>query len=134
VFVYDSVGRLLLQRRAAHKYHSGGVWTNTCCSHPRPGEPVAAAAARRLSEEMGFECALEPAFGFLYRAELGNGLVEHEYDHVFRGRFDGEPRPDPAEVAGWRWETPEAVRAELAARPQAFSAWFPIAFEKLHSR
>jgi isopentenyl-diphosphate delta-isomerase len=134
VFLYDAAGRMLLQQRAPGKYHSGGLWTNTCCSHPRPGEDTAAAAARRLREEMGVTCPLEPAFEFVYRACLPNGLVEHERDHVFVGRFDGAPRPDPAEVADWRWATVDDVRAEQSAAPERFSAWFRIAFEKLHGR
>ncbi len=134
VFLYDSAGRMLLQQRAHAKYHSGGLWTNTCCSHPRPGEQTAAAAARRLREEMGVSCPLEPAFEFVYRAAFANGLVEHEYDHVFVGRFEGSPRPDPAEVADWRWAGIEELRAEQARTPERFSAWFRIAFEKLHGR
>lgn len=134
VFLYDAAGRMLLQQRAHGKYHSGGLWTNTCCSHPRPGEDTPAAAARRLREEMGVDCRLAPAFQFVYHAPFDNGLVEHEYDHVFVGRFDGEPRPDPAEVADWRWAGVDELREELAAAPERFSAWFRIAFEKLHER
>ena len=103
VFVLNARGEMLLQRRASAKYHSGGLWTNACCSHPRPGEPVDAAARRRLREEMGIDCALEPAFAFTYRAEVGGGLVEHEYDHVFLARYDGDPAPSADEVDGWRW-------------------------------
>jgi isopentenyl-diphosphate delta-isomerase len=126
VFVADSAGRLLLQRRAAGKYHSGGQWTNTCCSHPRPGEPVDAAARRRLAEEMGMECELLPAFRFVYRADVGGGLTEAEYDHVFVGRFDGEPSPNPDEVDGWRWASLRELAAELAAEPERFTPWFRI--------
>jgi isopentenyl-diphosphate Delta-isomerase len=130
VFVFDRAGRLLLQRRALSKYHSGGLWSNTCCSHPRPGETVAAAARRRLAEEMSFDCELRPAFEFLYRAELGGGLTEHEYDHVFVGSFDGEPRPDPSEVGDWRWIGWEELREDLAARPQRYSYWLRLALER----
>ena len=91
IFVFDDADRLLLQRRALRKYHSGGLWSNTCCSHPRPGEQVLDAAHRRLREEMGFDCALDTAFSFVYRAELEGGLVEHEYDHVLLGRLAGDP-------------------------------------------
>src|SRR5205085_4273578 len=103
IFIFDADKRLLLQKRAQTKYHSAGLWSNTACGHPRPGEPTEAAAHRRLREEMRFDCALRPAFQFLYRAELSGGLVEHEYDHVFVGEFDDEPVPDRAEVEDWRW-------------------------------
>jgi isopentenyl-diphosphate delta-isomerase len=133
VFVFDARGRMLLQRRAAGKYHSGGLWSNTCCSHPRPGEEVDAAARRRLREEMGFECPLEEAFCFVYRADVGGGLTEHEYDHVYVGRFDGQPRPDPAEVEGWRWMEVDEVRREMEARPGDFTFWFRTAFAEVLS-
>ncbi|MBI4563885.1 MAG: isopentenyl-diphosphate Delta-isomerase [Planctomycetes bacterium] len=123
VFVVDRMGRLLLQRRASGKYHSGGKWANTCCGHPRLGEPVERAAARRLREEMGLACALDHAGRFLYRAELPGGLVEHEVDHVFVGRFDGDPRPDPSEVEEWRWAGLEALEAEIEADPGRFAVW-----------
>lgn len=126
VFVINGEGQMLLQRRAAAKYHSPGLWTNTCCSHPRPGEDVDAAARRRLREEMGFDCEMEPAFSFVYRADVGQGLTEHEFDHVFLGRWDGEPNPEPGEVDGWRWASPEAIEAEVRADPEAFTPWFRI--------
>jgi isopentenyl-diphosphate Delta-isomerase len=134
VFVFDAAGRMLLQQRASDKYHSGGLWSNTCCSHPRPGEETAAAARRRLLEEMGFLCPLEPAYSFTYRADVGDGLVEHEYDHVFIGRFDGEPAPDPAEVEGWRWAAPAELERELREEPGRFTEWFRIAFDELRAR
>ena len=134
VFVYDDAGRLLLQRRQRAKYHSGGLWSNTCCSHPRPGESTAAAAHRRLVEEMGFDCPLETAFTFVYRADVGGGLIEHEYDHVFVGRWRGEPVPDPTEVEEWRWADPAALRVELRARPDRFTSWFHIAYAELRAR
>jgi isopentenyl-diphosphate Delta-isomerase len=127
VFVLNSRGELLLQRRADAKYHCGGLWTNSCCGHPRAGEPVAAAAHRRLREEMGFDCDLAPAGSFVYRAELGNGLVEHEYDHVFVGRHELDPRPDPAEVGEWRWQKPAAALAEAEVHPERFTPWFGLA-------
>jgi isopentenyl-diphosphate Delta-isomerase len=123
VFLFDGRGRLLLQRRALAKYHSGGLWTNTCCGHPRPGESVTDAAGRRLREEMGIACALRPAGAFRYRARLGE-LEEHEFDHVLVGRFDGDPRPAPDEVADWRWVEPDAAARELAEAPDRFTAWF----------
>jgi len=126
VIVRDGCGRLLLQKRASGKYHSGGLWTNTCCGHPRPGEPVSKAAARRLREEMGVACALVPVMTTTYRAEVGNGLIEHELVHVFGGRSDGPIRPDPGEAEGFAWVSPEALAQDLAATPERFSTWFKL--------
>jgi isopentenyl-diphosphate delta-isomerase len=126
VFVRDHRGRVLLQQRAAGKYHSAGLWTNTCCGHPRAGEETVAAAARRLGEEMGFSCDLVPLYATLYRAELSNGLIEHEFVHVFGGDFDGEPRPDPEEVSAWRWVTLDEIAAGVDSAPRAYSEWFRI--------
>lgn len=123
-FVFDAAGRLLLQRRADTKYHCAGLWSNTCCGHPRPGEDVVEAAERRLFEEMGFRATLRHIGTFTYRAEVGEGLVEHEFDHVLVGTFDGAPAPDPAEVGAWRWLAAEATLAECAAHPEAFTPWF----------
>ena len=127
VFVFDARGRVLLQRRAEGKYHSGGLWANTCCSHPRPGEATGAAAQRRLHEEMGIACELTHAVTFTYRADVAAGLVEHEVDHVFTGRFDGTPNPDAAEVSDFAWHDPEELRAAIAAAPARFAAWLPLA-------
>jgi isopentenyl-diphosphate delta-isomerase len=130
VFVYNSVGDLLLQRRALHKYHSGGLWTNTCCSHPRPGEANHAAAKRRLKEEMGFECTLMKAFTFLYHQEVGE-LTEHELDHVFIGSFDGVPVIDPEEVAEWRFVSIEDLQHEMASNPENFTVWFRLCLDRV---
>ncbi len=124
VSIRDSEGRLLLQKRALSKYHSGGLWTNTCCGHPRLGEAVSAAASRRLMEEMGFDCPLTPLFRTRYRAAVSNDLVENEFVHVFGGRFDGMPRPSPSEVEDWRWETVATIIADVAYRPECYSVWF----------
>jgi isopentenyl-diphosphate delta-isomerase len=123
VVLFDPRGRMLLQRRARSKYHSGGLWTNTCCGHPRPDETLVAAARRRLAEEMGVSCDLRPVGAFTYRARIGE-LEEHEYDHVLVGRFDGAPRPAASEVEDWRWVDPAAAAAELAEAPARFTVWF----------
>lgn len=128
VFVFNDQGQLLLQRRALQKYHFGGLWTNTCCSHPRPGETTVAAAQRRLTEELGFTVPLVAQGHFVYRAhDPKSDLTEHELDHVFYGNFSGEPVPSPEEVMDWRWQTLEAVEAELHAYPERFTPWFPLA-------
>jgi isopentenyl-diphosphate Delta-isomerase len=129
VFVFDRDGRLLLQRRAEHKYHSGGLWSNSCCGHPRPGEAVHLAARRRLEEEMGFTCELREVSAFRYRAEVGGGLVEHEFDHVFVGEFDGTVAASPDEVAEWRWIGAAEVEAERSRHPERFTPWFHPAWE-----
>ncbi len=134
IFVFDAADRLLLQRRAVGKYHSGGLWSNTCCSHPRAGESLLDAAHRRLREEMGFDCPLAPVFGFVYRAALDGGLVEHEYDHVVVGQFQGSPTPDKREVDDWKWERVPDIRSRLAKDPNAFTAWFELALDGLLAR
>ncbi len=129
VFVFDAEKRLLLQKRARSKYHSAGLWSNTACGHPRPGEATVEAARRRLREEMGFDCELRRAFGFLYRAEFDNRIVEHEYDHVFVGRFDGAPAPDSSEVEAWRWSSVGQLRRDLSERPREYSYWLSVALD-----
>ena len=131
VMLLDSQNRLLLQRRAFAKYHSGGRWANTCCGHPRDGESVVDAAERRLTEEMGIACALTAAGSFIYRADVGNGLVEHELDHLLIGRFDGDPVPTKSEVVEWRWSSLDDLKRDLAANPQIYTAWLPDALEAL---
>jgi isopentenyl-diphosphate delta-isomerase len=123
VFVFDGKGRLLLQRRADEKYHSGGLWSNTCCGHPTPGETPIVAAHRRLGEEMGFDCCLDWCGVFVYRAPVGGGLIEHEYDHLFVGRAGADPRPDPREVSAWRWASIPRLCHDLAGRPNVYTAW-----------
>lgn len=129
IFVFDSGGRLLLQRRAKAKYHSGGLWSNTCCGHPRPGETTIEAASRRLREEMNFVCELRPAFEFIYRAEFENGLTEHEYDQVLVGEFDGAFEPDKSEVEGWKWIAPDELQGALSERPEDYTYWLRAALE-----
>jgi isopentenyl-diphosphate delta-isomerase len=124
VIVWDSAGRLLLQKRHFRKYHSGGLWTNAVCGHPRPGEDILAAALRRLEEEMGFTCPLESLGAMRYRAELDQGMIEHEMVHVFRGLYDGAVVPNPLEAEGYQWAGLDEMRADVAAMPHRFSAWF----------
>jgi isopentenyl-diphosphate Delta-isomerase len=128
VFIMNARREVLLQRRSAAKYHSGGLWSNTACGHPRPGENPEVAARRRLGEEMGIACALTKAFDFTYSVELRQGLAEHEFDHVFVGHWDGTPTPDPNEVDAWGWHGADAIDAALRERPASFSAWFPMAW------
>ncbi|MBK8226197.1 MAG: isopentenyl-diphosphate Delta-isomerase [Flavobacteriales bacterium] len=123
VFLFDDQGRLLLQRRSPGKYHSAGLWTNTCCSHPRPGEPVAVAARRRLVEEMGISVEVEHRFSFLYKARFDNGLHEHELDHVFFGSFSGRPNPAADEADGWDYLHPDRLGADLEAHPERYTVW-----------
>ncbi len=123
VFVFDAGGRLLLQQRASAKYHSGGLWSNTCCSHPRPEEDSLGAAKRRLWEEMGVACELSKAFEFTYRAKLDNQLVEHEYDHVYFGRYDGLPVLNRDEADDWRWVEMSQLSADVERNPGAYSYW-----------
>lgn len=125
VFIFDGTGRLLIQKRAERKYHSGGLWSNTCCSHPHPDESPDTAAQRRLHEEMGFFCELTPAFHFTYRAPVGTDLTEHEYDHVFVGYVDEATiRPDPNEVAEWAWVSPSSLQKMVATHPEQYTVWF----------
>lgn len=128
VFIFDEKGRMLLQQRAKTKYHSPGLWTNTCCSHPQPGEDTLQSATKRLKEEMGFETKLSPLFTFTYRAEFENGLIEHEFDHVFVGTYSGKVSPNPDEVMSYRFQTIEEIASELKSHPGNFTAWFRIAF------
>lgn len=132
-FVFNSKGELLLQQRAHSKYHSGGLWTNTCCSHPRLGESVEVAAERRLLEEMGMTCSFDSQFSFVYKATLDDGLIEHELDHVLVGYTDEHPIPNPNEVASWRYISIDAVRDEIGADESKFTTWFKICFDQVHS-
>jgi isopentenyl-diphosphate delta-isomerase len=131
VFIFNASGEMLLQRRALTKYHSGGLWTNACCSHPRPGESVEAAATRRLQEELGFVAPLEPAFSFTYHAPFDNGLTEYEFDHVLTGSYDGDIQPVPEEVCDVCYLSMDEIRADLVDHPEKYTAWFRIAFPKL---
>ncbi len=131
VLVFNSEGKLLLQRRATAKYHSGGLWTNTCCSHPMPGENTLEAAHRRLKEEMGFDCPLQYSHHFIYRAELDQGLIEHELDHIFIGKYDGIVIPDRNEVSDYRFESLHHLQEEVQQSPEMFTPWFIIILKNI---
>ncbi|MEO6329318.1 MAG: isopentenyl-diphosphate Delta-isomerase [Ginsengibacter sp.] len=133
IFIFNSKGEMLLQQRAVGKYHNGELWTNTCCSHPAPGELTYAAANRRLKEEMGFTTHLEKAFDFTYKASFENGLTEHEFDHVFIGHYDGEIKVNRSEVKDYCFKTTEELESLLQNHPKKFTAWFKIAFPKLEA-
>ena len=124
VIIWDSAERLLLQQRSASKYHSGGLWTNACCGHPRPGEDCTAAAQRRLRQEMGFDCPLVALGTIRYRAELDHDMIEHEIVHVFHGVHDGAIAPDPEEAQAYRWAATQDVQADALASPERYTAWF----------
>ncbi|MCC8089025.1 MAG: isopentenyl-diphosphate Delta-isomerase [Rikenellaceae bacterium] len=126
VLIFNENGELLLQRRALDKYHSGGLWTNTCCSHPLPGESTETAAMRRLSEEMGMVADLEFSGSFIYRAALDNGLIEHEYDHIYTGVSDDLPNPDPAEVAEFMYLGIPELLISISEEPWRYTEWFKI--------
>jgi isopentenyl-diphosphate delta-isomerase len=131
VFLADSDGRLLLQGRSPAKYHSGGLWSNACCGHPRAGETNLAAARRRLGEEMGLEADLRHAGRLSYRAALSHGWYENEIVHLFIGRSDAAPQPDPNEVSRWRHVEPQRLASECASSPEAFTQWFRIYMERV---
>jgi isopentenyl-diphosphate delta-isomerase len=131
VFILNDAGEMLLHQRALDKYHSGGLWTNACCSHPLPGETVTQAAHRRLLEEMGFDCPLSELFQFTYRTDFDNGLIEHEYDHVLVGTYNGTINPNPQEVNDFRFIPVETVTRLLQEQPAQFTSWFRLAFPKV---
>lgn len=131
VFIYNNKGEMLLQQRADAKYHSAGLWTNACCSHPLPGEDLVTAANRRLKEELGIQADLTSVFSFIYRADLENGLIEHEFDHVLVGVCNDDPVLNPDEVKACRWLSDESICKLLEETPENFTAWFKIAFPML---
>lgn len=130
VFVINKNNELMLQRRALGKYHSPGLWTNTCCSHPRVGETYSDGAHRRLIEEMGFDCELKDIFSFIYKAPFDNGLTEHELDHVFVGYCETEPVINTDEVDSWKWIAIDELKQDIKNNPQDYTVWFKIIFEK----
>lgn len=133
IFIFNNKGQMLLQQRALNKYHSGGLWTNTCCSHPYPGESTEQAAIRRLQEEMGFETPMTKAFSFIYQASFDNGLTEYEYDHVFIGAYDGAVNPNKDEVHSYCYKSFDEIRNDLQQTPEKYTEWFKIALPQLAS-
>ncbi|UPT68053.1 MAG: isopentenyl-diphosphate Delta-isomerase [Sphingobacteriales bacterium JAD_PAG50586_3] len=131
VVIYNSQGQMLLQQRAAGKYHSPMLWTNACCGHPRPGEETIDAAKRRLKEENGFTCDLKESFVFKYKAAFENGLTEHEIDHVFTGYYDGEIPFNPAEANAVEWLDMKDITARIAENPDNFTVWFKILLQEM---
>ena len=134
VFVFNKKGELLLQQRALDKYHSPGLWTNTCCSHQRDGESNIEAGKRRLEEEMGFNCDLEEMFWFVYKAAFDNGLTEHELDHVMIGHYDQDPKINKEEVASYKWMLLEDVKEDIDSHPELYTEWFKIIFKEYDQR
>ncbi|MBL7472753.1 isopentenyl-diphosphate Delta-isomerase [Robertkochia sediminum] len=133
VFVFNDKGETMIQQRALHKYHSPGLWTNTCCSHQREGETNIQAGKRRLMEEMGFTTELQEVFSFIYKAPFDNGLTEHELDHVMIGKYTDAPEINPDEVADWKWMSLEDIKSDMQDHPENYTAWFRIIFEKFYA-
>jgi len=133
VFIFNDDNELLLQQRAYSKYHSGGLWTNTCCSHPRDKEGIVDAGKRRLVEEMGFSCDIDWVFSFIYKAELDNELTEHELDHVLVGNYNQPPKPNPDEVESWKFVDLKWLEQDLLENPDNYTVWFQKIFERVKS-
>ncbi len=132
VLISNHKGQVLLQKRAKEKYHSPGLWSNTCCSHPRPNCDIVAEAKRRLKEEMGIACELKEAFTFIYKTQVGN-MIENEFDHVFVGKFDGTPSPNPEEVESWKWVDLQELEKDVEDNPDKYAYWFKLIIKKLKS-
>ncbi|TDS17418.1 isopentenyl-diphosphate Delta-isomerase [Sphingobacterium paludis] len=124
IFILNARGEMLIHKRASTKYHGGGLWTNACCSHPQPGDNLLESALERLDYEMGMRCELKEMFSFIYKGEVENGLIEHEFDHVFFGYFEGLPQPNGAEVSDYQWIDVQALKRWVAQSPDAFTIWF----------
>jgi len=133
IFIFNSKYELLLQKRASSKYHSGGLWTNTCCSHPREGEDTLDAANRRLDEEMGIKTSLRKVYDFIYKAELDNQLTEHEFDHVFYGVCDNDPILNKDEAEDFKWVDMETLNNDIIKNEDNYTVWFKIAFEYFYN-
>lgn len=133
VFIFNEKNELMIQQRALSKYHTPGLWTNTCCSHQREGESNIEAGKRRLQEEMGFSTNLKEVMSFIYKAPFSNGLTEHEYDYIMIGNYEDDPNPNPDEVANWKWMSLEAIKSDIAMKPEDYTEWFKIIFDKYYS-
>lgn len=131
VFIFDKKGNMLLQQRAADKYHGAHLWTNACCSHPFSDEKVENAAKRRLKEELGFTTDLHQIFSFTYHAKVENDLIEHEFDHVFAGEYESDIHPNSNEVADYSYKPIDEIKKEMEQHPEKFTSWFKIAFPKI---
>lgn len=132
VFIFNEKKELMLQQRALSKYHSPGLWTNTCCSHQREGESNIEAGKRRLQEEMGFTAELEDTISFIYKAPFDNGLTEHEFDHILVGNYSKEPLLNPEEAEAWKWMELDEVAKDMENNPTIYTEWFKIIFEKYY--
>ena len=132
IFILNDNNELLLQKRALSKYHSPGLWTNTCCSHPRHGESVINAGVRRLKEEMGFETEISSLLSFIYKAEFDNGLTEHEFDHVLVGRYNKNPSINKSEVSDWKWTDLDFLKKDVVSNPDLYTVWFKIIFQQFY--
>ena len=131
IFLFNSKGELLMQQRALSKYHSPGLWTNTCCSHPRDGETLTEATSRRLMEEMGMTCEMHEVYTFIYKAPVGQGLTEHEFDHVWIGRSDETPQINREEVESWKYMSLDDLKVDIQLHPELYTEWFKITFEEM---
>ncbi len=133
IFVFNAQGELLIQKRAPVKYHTGSLWSNTCCSHPKPNETIEETLQFKLQQEMGFQCPLKRAFAITYRAELGNGLIENELDHIYFGAFNENPEPNPEEVCDWKYIALPDLTKEMAQHPDHFTPWFKLLLNPISS-
>ena len=131
VFIFNKKGEMLLQKRANSKYHSGGLWSNACCSHPNPGEEIMEAALRRLKEELGFQVPLKKIFEFTYKAEFENGLTEHEFDHVYASEYNGLISPNHKEISDYCYKDIIEIKESLKSHPQKYTVWFHLTFPKI---
>ncbi len=131
IFVFNSKGETMLQKRAEGKYHSAGKWSNTCCSHPAPGEAVMEAAHRRLKEEMGFDCSMQEKFSFIYKADVGNGLTEWEYDHVIFGKYEGKPNINKEEASAYKWVSLDSLKKDVEEHPENYTPWLRICLDRV---